>query len=1347
MTRALNGKLCVALSLLALSACAGKGDIDRTQPDRLDKSYLFNADGTPKLFYYRNTIIGVPPTNSWSAEGFQSPMEKIYFKILNEEQLVGYRAYDYAPGSQNDFTGGVNNTDTPVVSFKIREHFDVQREYNPATGEQTNVISEDTRDRHWSERKYMRVDWSTDKLATPFFMVATEALGTTDVRQGDITSAERPIYSADYLDVTTRVKATPDYAACYALFDTWDDAGPWGCGPAEISVRHSFMAVKPSEYEPLEYPDRQPILDQNGSPIRVVWAADGSALPCDSATLSRSGGQLTGADCTEAAADQFAKFGFFRTVRQVYDPRAGATEVGRKYYANRWNIWANSISRTETGEPRTDADGKLLRLPYADRTVRQIPFYKNVEYPDDPKLHAVAEQVVSGWNDAFRRTVAALRLTQGRAGAVATEQQIENELAAKAPDGTPRIADVIVLKDNSCNLAGVQQHLTAHGDLAAELKRKTGLEASKLNKVTLVAACSAMEALTESLPATDAKKFAWQRNGDLRYSMFFWVDRPQAVGPLGYGPSSPDPETGEIISATLYNYGASLNTYAQFAADAVDSANGKLPADELLSGKRISDIVQETAMQRQAREAQPLTPEAREYARSVVASGGIPRAQTTPAPGGRAPGIGAAPPRLVKLDPVAVDAKLDALKGSAIEKVMMTDDVLAALVPGYVPGRTKLTDVDPRLLERASPLNWLSQRAQNQRRDRFQKLAMNGCLYMKDFADDAIMGTAMRLSHLSGEELFRTLRAEIFRGLAEHEMGHTVGLRHNFAGSTDALNYGRQYWQIRTGLDQKDWSAHGMEEHMYSSVMDYGARFNSDVHGLGRYDHAAIRFGYGQLVDIMPSALSAADQLRYEIYFGDYRNIPQMVGGMDALHETAVISYGDVVGALRDGYRNIATNRGSFGIFPERPYKFCSDEFEGNIDCKTWDLGASQEEIINNNIDSYRNYYIFHAYQRGRVSWNPDGYLNRLMQRVFNRYNEAFQFYYFFGDYFAGTYLADDLLKAAITSLNALGEVLETPEPGYHCATDTSPDILVVASGAGSQTCRNTAPRLSLSLPDAKPYYMDFSEDYYYRITRVGSLYEKLAALVALTNTQSRFFRVDQEADRDLFSINYYRLFKSEMLNLLSGVIRNDPKAYGGYIANGVYKPMPIVDLNTFGKANPPMPEYMQPEVHRVDTPVNKTIRYYALGLSLSQLNSTWDSTLDFSSYANVTLKGAIDDVQYAEGTVIEEFVHPETRLVYRAPVLDDKRTGIGVELIRELRQIVGSPTATGVLPRKYGLLDTQPLPDWHTAKAALTAAEASGNQQQYGRALEIFKYVDYLVSYRVDVLTDLRIFRLAFAP
>jgi hypothetical protein len=101
-----------------------------------------------------------------------------------------------------------------------------------------------------------------------------------------------------------------------------------------------------------------------------------------------------------------------------------------------------------------------------------------------------------------------------------------------------------------------------------------------------IKACTALEVVTEKRPDNDQNqpKFVWQRNGDLRYSFLHWVDRPQAAGPLGYGPSSQDPETGEIVSASAYIYGAALDVYAKFAVDSVRLANQQLSVDDLLSG-------------------------------------------------------------------------------------------------------------------------------------------------------------------------------------------------------------------------------------------------------------------------------------------------------------------------------------------------------------------------------------------------------------------------------------------------------------------------------------------------------------------------------------------------------------------------------------------------------------------------------------------------------------------------------------------------------------------------------------------------------------------------------------------
>jgi hypothetical protein len=1328
------GSLLVLAAAAGGCAGAGRGDIDRSQPDKVDKSFLRNADGTPKIFYSRLTVTDVPPTNGWAFEGIQTPMEKIYFQIT-QDQLIGYRSYDYAPGSENPITGGANNTDAPVVSYKILSHFDVKREYNPATGEQTNVISENTTDRPWNERQYMRVDWTTDKLTNPFMDVTLMAptTGTTAISETELSNQGRAIYTKDYIDVTLQVQAVPDYTACAKLFAAPDEVNVSDCGPASVKVRESFVAVQPSEFEPLEYPDQEPLLDATGQPISIFWTANGPQ-PCNSSNLSNGGGSYSGADCTQAGAAKFSKFGYFRTVRQSYDPKYGSTEAGRTYYANRWNIWQKTLQRDVNGNPIGDGAGGYLRTAPETRTPRQIPYYTNVEFPDDdPMLWTTAQQVVGDWNDAMKRTVAGIKDTAS--STMVTEAQVIAD-AAKVPD-------IFVLKQNSCNVQGVTAFVAAHPVLAEQVKSAAGVDTTTIDKTNLVQTCSALEALTQALPDTDAGKFTWQRNGDLRYSFIYWVDRPQgsASAPLGYGPSSADPETGEIVSASAYLYGASLNTYSQFAADSVDILNGNLSTDDLLSGKRITDIIKETEANRQVRNAFTLTPEARSFAHAQVTAGKPPGAASG------ADFTTSVLPRLVKLDPVALDLKLATLKGTPLEAQLMTDDVLTAFVPGYIPGRTQPGDIDPAVLAQASPVNWLSQSARQAKRDRFQTLAINGCVLTADFADDAILGTALKLANLTGDALYKTLRATIFRGLTDHEMGHTMGLRHNFAGSTDALNYGNDYWTLRTSVDPSQWAANGLEEHQYSTVMDYGSRFNTDVAGLGRYDYAAIRFGYGQLMDTMPNAATSGGQLQYDIFVGDYSTIPTMVGSAAMVDDTSVMRYSEAQKALRTGFQNLASNGGSFSIYPERPYKFCSDEFEGNLDCKTWDMGANQQEIINNTIDLYKNYYVFNAYQRGRVGWDINNYLDRLSNRYFNRYGQAFQFYYFYGDYFSGQFLSDDLLKASMLALNALGEVFQTPEPGPHCASDMSPNVLALQNGVGgASTCHNDAPQPNIELPDAKPYYISFSDDYYYRITRAGSLYEKLAALIALTNTASTLFRVDESAVQDLYSIGYYRVFKDQMLNLLSGIIRDDPSAYGGYAPNGVYSPTPVVDPTTFGKVSYPTPDYMLPTTKRVDTPDTKTIEYYALLLGMADLDSTWDQTLDFSNYINITLKGSSDDSTYATGTTVVEFTHPTSHLVYRAAQVDATHPGIGMTLLQEMNAMVGVQGTAGTLLPKYGMIKNQPLPDWYTAKAQLDAAQAAGDQTAYQDALSVFNYVDSLLGLRSDLLGDIRTFRHAFA-
>ena len=158
-----------------------------------------------------------------------------------------------------------------------------------------------------------------------------------------------------------------------------------------------------------------------------------------------------------------------------------------------------------------------------------------------------------------------------------------------------------------------------------------------------------------------------------------------------------------------------------------------------------------------------------------------------------------------------------------------------------------------------------------------------------NFEDASLIGLAKEMAARyadrpdAQDEMYQELRGRIFQGVMEHEVGHTIGLRHNFSGSYDAMNFHDDYWRVRKqglktawtdihnssnltlnqllrvrqvsqpeadGVGAIDGQRGGVTEYQYSSIMDYGAAFNSDVHGIGKYDEAAILFGYAGKVEV-----------------------------------------------------------------------------------------------------------------------------------------------------------------------------------------------------------------------------------------------------------------------------------------------------------------------------------------------------------------------------------------------------------------------------------------------------------------------------------------------------------------
>jgi hypothetical protein len=55
-------------------------------------------------------------------------------------------------------------TGSPLAAYPIEDHLDIIWSYNPGTGEKTNVKEENSSDRYWYEREYLRVDWGSNDV-------------------------------------------------------------------------------------------------------------------------------------------------------------------------------------------------------------------------------------------------------------------------------------------------------------------------------------------------------------------------------------------------------------------------------------------------------------------------------------------------------------------------------------------------------------------------------------------------------------------------------------------------------------------------------------------------------------------------------------------------------------------------------------------------------------------------------------------------------------------------------------------------------------------------------------------------------------------------------------------------------------------------------------------------------------------------------------------------------------------------------------------------------------------------------------------------------------------------------
>src|SRR5262245_60677273 len=215
----------------AVGCAEERAPINRVQANALAKSFFVGADlksaqDDPE-FYMRGTVIDVgygASQDGLFTATYAQPVSRIKWQIT-EDYLNARLAYERIEGTdtKGDPIDGlekkIENDGQVVASYHITSHFDIKRAYNPTTGEESNVVEENSSDRPWYEREYMRVDWSQNVVTDVYDFdtlsqigiyggVKYEPLAYTVL---DPNSGDAPHFDADegYFDVTNKAFATP----------------------------------------------------------------------------------------------------------------------------------------------------------------------------------------------------------------------------------------------------------------------------------------------------------------------------------------------------------------------------------------------------------------------------------------------------------------------------------------------------------------------------------------------------------------------------------------------------------------------------------------------------------------------------------------------------------------------------------------------------------------------------------------------------------------------------------------------------------------------------------------------------------------------------------------------------------------------------------------------------------------------------------------------------------------------------------------------------------------------------------------------------------------------------------
>ena len=1186
-----------AMAVVSIVGCAGERDpINRVQPNYVAKSYF---DGE---WHYASTVVSVPAGDAGTAAGFGEWDLKSVKWDVQKDWLLARRIDELIDGGDSLAREGDDYEGTILAAYRIQSHFDIQKSYNQATGEEYNILSENMSDRPWYDREYIRVDWSNNYFdsaglggyytgsrgapgqiqALSFFKECED--GSRNAVDGTCNSEpDAPVFVDGYFDITSRYVAKPGTTSMWGYNNIplcWL-FGFMECTSQEFTLRHSFKRKDPNhKYEKRSYKGPETEL-----------------------------------------------FGYFDTMRMSYNYQENIREQNKVRYINRHPIWTQE-SYNEDGS---------LKAP-AERVAKPVVYHVNRDFPtqeEDPVVYDTAIRVAQEWDSVFSNVVSELGAPPPRGG----------KMFVLCPHNPVRDTD-----SSWCGEPGTSPRI-----------------------------------------------------GDLRYSMLGYMPDYMTYGLLGLGPSNNDLLTGEIVAGQAYVYHYN-NTAAWDVTQMILLLNGDLDPEEFIDGLDLTDWIAEvnnnevtraTHHHHHLEDARPFVENMLDGPHSRYWDGRRQAPSEADIEYQKEHGHKAwlmnfmddfERRGLIQQNDGVPEARLAQLQGSEIEGMLLTDDLLqsAGVARSELATQLELNGTD------FSPIRGAFE---GQREQMLQEYFMQHNMYVAEFADAALLGLAKEYknSNLSPEEIFQAVRARIYFAVMAHEIGHSIGLMHNFGASDDAVNYFDDYWQIRSSREASDGGAVGprvtdpltdyeidnsIYNYGYSSVMDYAGRYTIDGTGLGKYDRAAIMWGYGDMVQVFKD-VGSADKDILKSWADDQGEILTFGRAPTAVHYTYFwdrmdyLVYDDnnrewvKTDELVDDYKWTADGRARV------PYIYCS---HGRSDlgdsCLTRDFGADTYERLDGILDDVNTWYVMRNFNRGKIASGYDdvmSYVNRYMGRTYmriKRWHDIYGLYKqllprYYTDAQLETFFLDPVNGWGVQTMgvqmafNHLVKVLFTPDiKGWKLATDTLGNELTIENpyvgGDDFTTDITNARYYSTAWSYGYNGERDCGYYWYDCLHHMGYYLDKIMAIQALTDSETYFVARSTPEDIREWKVGYFSTFRDQLLEINRALMSGDFSGVGPYVENTGSTTLNYPNYTNLAEITT---DHTVGDSFVVDPAATFTLQLYWQILGKARFSGTFDMEFQDRSYI-WGLNGATPNVDPAR---VVSFTDPFSSMTYYALTFEGK--------------------------------------------------------------------------------------------